>query len=477
MSSRNRPDIRMDNLLAALSRHGIDLRHHVCDLGTLDESDRAWVDALIDALDKDQDIARRLVDAVFERLAGTSRRESRWSEAMPVYRAHQSLFDARMCLWQAMVDAARTGDGFTDVELSAHEERIAALVGALDRARDAAGEDASSRAQAAFDRELKERFRLQFDDGMIADINRLVGNLVAHRPSLIVGDKGVAKTQVAKFVMSLYGAEPVVISVKGDMMSDELIGHLVHDPARKTFVFEEGALVKAMRGGYPILLDEVNFGDQSVIARLQDILVKVPGDQAFIQEEGSTVTVAPGFAVMATANEASSRYRNREVLDPAIRDRFDIVMRGYPDIKGTSFMDEAPDLMRLAVSSAVDEHGEMSPHVDRKVLGAFVQMAHATQYLYSVPAKDITVDVSGGNTTGSMRDSDHPLMTDCITPRVLSNLVADCAQGNLPDRRFDISLLVHVLDTLDQAGSHDNSEIARQLWVILDIGTLAETAS
>ena len=463
-------DVRMENLLRALRSYGVEIGSE--DLNALAEGAETLSEktvAQIDGLSTNGDIARQLVTALVERHAEIARTNGLWKRAKPVYDALSALFDVHMELWKAMVDAARGGRAFTDVELDCFEGRIALAQDLADEASREAGGEAFAQAQAACDRELKLRYRLQFDEQMIADIDRLVGNVASSRPSLIVGDKGIAKTQVAKFVMSLYGEEPIVVSVKGDMMSDELIGHLVHDRERQTFVFEEGALVRAMREGRPILLDEINFGDQSIIARLQDILVKIPGESAYIQEEDATVTVAPGFAVLATANEASLRYRHREVLDPAIRDRFDIVARSYPDIEGTSFLDSAPNLMRLALSSAVDEYGKMSRHIDEDMLRAFVRMAHATQYLYSVPTKDITVELSSDEATGSVRDTDHPLMTDCITPRTLSNIVADCAEGNLPGRRFDIALLDRIIDTLDQAGSRDNAEVAQQLKVILNL--------
>lgn len=387
------------------------------------------------------------------------------------------VFKARMALWESMVEAARTERFFTDTELAFRAGKIDAAAQALAEAEAGSSRTARLRALSAHDKRLKERYSLQFDSGMIQGIDRLVGNTLNARPTLIVGDKGIAKTQIAKFVMSLSGHEPIVVSVKGDMMSDELIGKIKHDRELNSFVFKEGILLTAMRRGLPILLDEINFGDQAIIARLQDILLKRPGEQAFIQESGEEpIRIAPGFMVFATANEASQRYQSREVLDPAIRDRFDILTRSYPDLDGDPLTDASASLLRLALSSAVDAWGIPSPHIDLACLESYVQLAHITQYLYAVPAKDVSIDLSEDRMTSIVLEESQPLMTDCITPRTLSNTVSDCAAGNLPDMKLDAALIERSVRSLDQAGSTYNRELAEHIQFLLDVQTEPDRA-
>jgi hypothetical protein len=383
---------------------------------------------------------------------------------------YDEVFQARLALWQAMVGSAKVGRTFTDVELDYHQAAIDKASSELRRALINADKTAALRALTAHDRELKLRYQIQFDENMAADIDRLVGNAMNSRPTLVVGDKGIAKTQVAKLVASLYGLDPIVISVKGDMMSDELIGKLKHDKTQGTFVFSEGMLLKAMREGRPILLDEINFGDQAIIARLQDILLRRPGDTVYVQESGEEpIVIQPGFTVFATANEASQRYRHREILDPAIRDRFDIITRSYPDMDGSPLLDAPDQLLRLALSSAVDDNGCPSRHISLDVLEAFTRLVHVTQFLYSTPAKDVFLDLKDGQAATSVLEEEQPLMTDCITPRTLSGIVADCANGNLPGMRLDSDIIEATLKTLDQAGSSANRDLAEQARFLLDI--------
>lgn len=382
---------------------------------------------------------------------------------------HELAFAAHLSLWGAMIDAACGGPAFTAENLTEHERAIEQAESDAAEAACNADPDIASRALALHDRRLMDEHGLLFDDDMFADVDMLVGNVLCARPTLIVGDKGIAKTQLAKFVMSLYGSDPIVISVKGDMMSDELIGQVKHDKEQQTFRFYEGAVPRAMRAGAPILLDEINFGDQAIIARLQDILLKRPGQTAFIQEEAAEIQVQPGFVVIATANEASSRYKHREVLDPAIRDRFEIISRSYPDLDRNPIMDSAPSLRRLALASQISPQGSMSPHIDADMLDALVRIAAITEHLYAVPAKEAAISFDEGTVKSVVHESAEPVLTDCITPRALCRTVEDSSSGNLPGRALDERLMNKLVRSLDQAGSNLNAKLVAQAAMLAGI--------
>lgn len=389
---------------------------------------------------------------------------------MQLESALDTVFASRIELWKTMINAARADRLFIDAELNYYQYRIEKGRQDLANLIHSSNEQDVLRALSAHDRKLKQRYDLQFDAPMIGHINRLIGNVLNARPTLMVGDKGIAKTQVAKFVASLYGEEPIVISVKGDMMSDELIGKIKHDKINGTFVFQEGLLLTAMRKGLPILLDEINFGDQAIIARLQDILLRKPHETVLVQEgDALSVQIEPGFVVFATANEASQRYRHREIIDPAIRDRFDIIMCTYPDLACDPLLDTSPSLIRLALSSCVDNEGIPSRYIDLEMLESFIRLAHVTQYLYSVPAQDVVLELKAGQLTSLVLEESQPLSTDCITPRTISRVIAECAQGNLPNARFDGALINRMIDSLDQAGSRRNVQLIQQAKVLLGL--------
>ncbi|MCL1798227.1 MAG: AAA family ATPase [Eggerthellaceae bacterium] len=428
--------------------------------------------------DPADDLARSLAQDAESRVVELAACEGDTEKVLALKDCHKDLFNQRLKLWQAMVWATREGREFTDTELRHYEQRVREAQERLDAEESRADEAIRRRALGAYDSDQMDEHRLLFDEALIADIQRMVGNITNGRPTLVVGDKGIAKTEVAKFVMSLFKLPPKVISVKGDMMSDELIGKMKHDGARNTFVFQEGILLSAMRKGEPVLLDEINFGDQTIIARLQEILLRHAGDQVFIQEnDGEAVEVAPGFTVFATANEASARYRHREVLDPAIRDRFDIIIRNYPDMDLDLFAHEPKTLGRLARASAIDGWGRTSAYIDEDVLEVFVRLSYITQYLYSTPAKDATLEFTEDHLKSVVKEDLQPLLTDCITPRLLVNTVSDCARGNLPDRRFDAACIDRLLQSLDQAGSKYNYDLMKQISLMLDIDLAFEGGS
>ena len=415
-----------------------------------------------------RELLSRLMERARHSLAACYNKQSQHNATEELLPLHDALFFARLSLWSAMATAAKAERSFTDVELTYYQEAIAKALCSLKEQAAHFSITEQVQALAAHDHKLREDHSLLFDAQMIRDINRVVGNMITARPTLIVGDKGIAKTQVAKFAMNLFESNPLVISVKGDMMSDELIGKIKHDVELNTFVFKDGPLLTAMKNGIPLLLDEINFGDQAIIARLQDILLKKPGDLVFVQESGEApFVVQPGFSVIATANEASLRYRHREVLDPAIRDRFDVIARTYPNLDCSPFTDIPPTLLRLALSSAVDEKGVPSEYLSLSFLEDFARLSFVSQYLYVTPAKEVTVELTEDSLKNVVLEESQPLLTDCITPRAMSSIIEECRRGNLPDRTLNQDTLDNLIKTLDQAGSTRNYLLMQSAKVML----------
>ena len=384
---------------------------------------------------------------------------------------YNDTFSARISLWQAMLSATREGRNFTDAELGFYQGKLAqADVAVHEKATDS-DQETVLRAQAAADHATLSEHKLLFDDQMVATVDRLVGNLMDSKPTLLVGDKGIAKTQAAKFVAELWDPEnePVIISGHGDMMSNELIGQMEQDKDTRVFAFKEGKLVKAMREGRPVIIDEVNVGDQPVVMRLQDILLRRPGDRILIQENGGdSIEIQPGFVVFATANEASARYQHRNVLDPAFRDRYDVINLRYPDsdFTGIATQHVPRSLMRLALAAAVDEQGVLSRHIDATDLERLVRLSFVTQQGYTRPPKDARVsNLNSGQSTSNFLD-EEPVMTDCITPRTVVETVQRSANGNKPGMSLQ-SEMERVIVGLDQAGSTHNQTLARRALTLL----------
>ncbi len=86
--------------------------------------------------------------------------------------------------------------------------------------------------------------------------------------------------------------------------------------------FQYGPLVRAMREGKPLIIDEMDGIPHSIIMRLNHVLTRRPGDTVKVQENGGgDIIVKKGFAVLATGNIKSVRYK-REELDAAFLSRW-----------------------------------------------------------------------------------------------------------------------------------------------------------
>ncbi len=370
---------------------------------------------------------------------------------------YRSYYQTKISLWKRMIEAAHTERIFTDVELECFTKLAQRYKKSLKSARSNAGPQIDTAACALVDREMLDQYGLLLDPQMMFDIEYLIGNALKYRPTLLVGDKGIAKTQVARFVMGLYDHEPIVVSIKGDTSTHDLIGK-PQSFSGNEIIYPEGPIIAAMREGVPILLDEINFGNQAVIARLHDILLRKPHDKVYFPELGYDVEIQPGFMVFATANEASSRYRQRQYLDPALRDRFEILVRTYPDLDTNVTADTFNTLRRMAYAYATDSEGILSRHIDPELLDKFVKVSAVTERLYVMDAKDVAKSVPANVLTPGQN---KPLIEDCISPRTLCRVVEDSSLGNLPGRNLDLFLIDNIITTLDQDGTAHNANIVR----------------
>ncbi|CAF1151526.1 unnamed protein product, partial [Rotaria sordida] len=89
-------------------------------------------------------------------------------------------------------------------------------------------------------------------------------------------------------------------------------------PVNKDFVFQEGALYRAMKNGWWFLADEFNLADPSVMNTLFPLL---EGKNSIaIPSSGKIIKARPGFHFFATQNDAS--YANRHQLPVSLRNRF-----------------------------------------------------------------------------------------------------------------------------------------------------------
>ncbi|CAF4763759.1 unnamed protein product, partial [Rotaria sp. Silwood1] len=98
-------------------------------------------------------------------------------------------------------------------------------------------------------------------------------------------------------------------------------------PMNDTFIFQKGALYRAMENGWWFLADEFNLADPSVMNMLFPLL---EGKRTIaIPSTGKIITAKPGFQFFATQNDAS--YANRHQLPISLRNRFlEVQFKEFP---------------------------------------------------------------------------------------------------------------------------------------------------
>jgi MoxR-like ATPase len=140
---------------------------------------------------------------------------------------------------------------------------------------------------------------------------------------LFVGETGIGKSTVCSVLATALGRELITINGHRHTEAADLVGRYV--PAASSppsFVWQDGALTKAMRQGAFLLLDEINMVDDAVIERLNSVLE--PAGQLVLSERGGEpleiVQAAPSFRVFACMNP-SGDFGKKE-LSAAIRNRF-----------------------------------------------------------------------------------------------------------------------------------------------------------
>ena len=205
--------------------------------------------------------------------------------------------------------------------------------------------------------------------------------LTRGEPLLLLGETGGAKTALAEYLSrECLGREPELVSGYGDITSAQLIGshELRSDGGATVSVFVPGPLLRAMTEGRPAILDEVNAMPAEFLKRLNRILQLRPGDRFAVQENnGESITISDGFAILATANEQTPhRYRGIDRMSAELVNRFgaNSYRVHYPDA-GVSYSATPRENALLAAAAIADAAGDVAiapADLERVARAAFI---------------------------------------------------------------------------------------------------------
>jgi MoxR-like ATPase len=222
-------------------------------------------------------------------------------------------------------------------------------------------------------------YRRQYTRGRIVETQyvgekkgEILQALGSARMCFISGETGTGKTEVARIVAREFsGKEELVVRGYAGIGSSEIYGHMTltdsaekrMENARKEIDLAEraykerfpdasetdlaavargvlakggvttteyilGAVYQAAKEGRAVIIDEANYIPPELLASLNDIMTKRPGEKINVQQDGvGPITVQKGFGVIFTGNinpptgPTAKRYLGRKEFDAAFTDR------------------------------------------------------------------------------------------------------------------------------------------------------------
>lgn len=144
-------------------------------------------------------------------------------------------------------------------------------------------------------------------------------------PVFISGLSGNGKTFMIEQVCANLNREYVRVQINPSTDEDDLIGG--YKLLKGETVFEDGPVIKAMRRGAVLCIDEIDRGTNKIMC-LQGVM---EGKPVLIKKTGEVVYPAPGFTVLATANTKGrgsddGRFSAATMIDDAFLERFAVTI-------------------------------------------------------------------------------------------------------------------------------------------------------
>lgn len=165
--------------------------------------------------------------------------------------------------------------------------------------------------------------------GHFSDVKAIIASNLFY-PTYVTGLSGNGKTTMIEQACANAKKHYIRVQITPETDEDDLIGgfRLVGGET----VFAEGPVIKAMKQGALLLIDELDRGSNKIMC-LQGVL---EGKPVLIKKTGEVVTPKAGFNVMATANtkgkgSEDGRFIAANIIDEAFLERFTITMeQPYP---------------------------------------------------------------------------------------------------------------------------------------------------
>lgn len=157
-------------------------------------------------------------------------------------------------------------------------------------------------------------------------------DLAKKKPILLIGHTGTGKTSMAEQIASRLGQPTIRANMNGQTTISDFVGFWGVKGSETYWV--DGVLPFAMKNGFWLIVDELDFADAPILSVLNAVLER--NGKLVLKEKGHEVIIPhPSFRLVATANacgrmaEYRSLYQGTNIMNEAFMDRFKCYIVDY----------------------------------------------------------------------------------------------------------------------------------------------------
>ena len=194
----------------------------------------------------------------------------------------------------------------------------------------------------------------------LVDLARII--VTRRFPVLIEGPTSSGKTSSIEYLARRTGHRFIRVNNHEHTDIQEYLGSYVSDPITGKLVFKDGLLVRALRSGHWIVLDELNLAPTDVLEALNRLLDD--NRELVIPETQEVIRPHPHFMLFATQNPPGL-YAGRKVLSRAFRSRFLEV--------------HFEDVPQVELETIICQKCRIAPSYGQKIVTVFRELQHRRQ--------------------------------------------------------------------------------------------------
>lgn len=160
-------------------------------------------------------------------------------------------------------------------------------------------------------------------------LSHIIDSINSHENILLTGPTGSGKTSQVLQLAARIGQSVVRANFNGETRMSDFVGkmHVIDGETR----WVDGILPMAMRKGYWLLLDEIDFADPSVLSLLHPVLEENPV-LVLKENDGEVIKPHPNFRVFGTANsigamqDRAGSFGGTNQMNEAFIDRWQVIL-------------------------------------------------------------------------------------------------------------------------------------------------------